>query len=264
MADALVVHDLEGLAGNCLMFSGADTTSHYVEYNPSSGNTLTQLDASDEVSLVIHCIPNFGMAGTHNTLVHGEQFQIRMASTGVVTAHFWNTDAHYVTLTSPAVTIDGETPSNIIVTFDKNLKAGNCKLYINGKLADQSGFVGTANIGAGGNNWKKGEYLRAGTDPFRIGATRETNGTETPAATFGFDGRIEEIVVYKKCIYPIVPSDGSLVLDKPLKEISGGVPISYNARLFVKDYHNIRGSTTSEVAASSPTSYRKAAFNLGD
>ena len=54
------------------------------------------------------------------------------------------------------------------------------------------------------------------------------------------------------------------MLDKPLKEISGGVPISYNARLFVKDYHNIRGSTTSEVAASSPTSYRKAAFNLGD
>ena len=48
------------------------------------------------------------------------------------------------------------------------------------------------------------------------------------------------------------------------KEINNGTPISNNARLFIKDYHNIRGSTTSEVAASSPVSFRKAAFRLSD
>ena len=54
------------------------------------------------------------------------------------------------------------------------------------------------------------------------------------------------------------------ILDKPLKEIQNGTAISNNARLFVKDYHNIRGSTTDEVAASSPVSFRKAAFRLVD
>ena len=203
------------------------------------------------------------MSGT-NTLVHGEQFKVTMAATGVISAHFYEDNSKFVTLTSPAVSVDGETPCNIILTFDRTLKAGNCKLYVNGKLEDQSGFIGTANVTAGGNNWKKGSYLRGGTDPFRIGASRDTNGTETPAATFGFDGRIEEVVVYKKVLYPIVPSDGSFILDKPLRELSGGSAVSYSAKLFLKDYHNIRGSTTDEVAASPPVSFRKAAFRLSD
>ena len=75
---------------------------------------------------------------------------------------------------------------------------------------------------------------------------------------------MEELVIYKTCIYPVVPSDGKLVFDKPLKELRDGTPISNNVRLFVKDYHNIRGSTTDEVAASSPVSFRKAAFRLSD
>jgi hypothetical protein len=79
-----------------------------------------------------------------------------------------------------------------------------------------------------------------------------------------FDGKIEEIVIYNKCLYPVVPSDGKFIFTKPVTEISNKSPISYSARLFVKDYHNIRGSTAQEVASSSPVSYRKAAFRLVD
>jgi hypothetical protein len=55
-------------------------------------------------------------------------------------------------------------------------------------------------------------------------------------------------------------------LDKPLEELADGLPNTsskaYTARLFIKDYHNIRGKTTGEVAASSQVSFKKAAFEL--
>ena len=37
---------------------------------------------------------------------------------------------------------------------------------------------------------------------------------------------------------------------------------SHTAKLFIKDYHNIRGSTENEVASSSQVSWRKAGFAL--
>ena len=80
-----------------------------------------------------------------------------------------------------------------------------------------------------------------------------------------FVGRIEEFVWYDKCIYPIVPSAGKLLFEKPLAELAeadSASSKSYIARLFVKDYHNIRGKTTGEIAASPQVSYKKAAFPL--
>ena len=67
-------------------------------------------------------------------------------------------------------------------------------------------------------------------------------------------------------IYPLIPQDGKMVLEKPIEELASGSTSasskSYNARLFIKDYHNIRGKTTGEVAASSQISFKKAAFEL--
>jgi hypothetical protein len=81
----------------------------------------------------------------------------------------------------------------------------------------------------------------------------------------GFEGKIEEFVWYDKVIYPVVPSSGKMLLEKPLSELAEGDSASsksYVSRLFVKDYHNIRGKTTGEVAASSQVSFKKAAFSL--
>ena len=102
-----------------------------------------------------------------------------------------------------------------------------------------------------------------------------TSTSPNPPATFtggdtnvknSFKGKIEEFVWYDKCIYPIIPQNGSLTLDKPLEELADGLPNTsskaYTARLFIKDYHNIRGKTTGEVAASSQVSFKKAAFEL--
>jgi len=251
MSDSGQVHDIEGLAGNCMRFDGNNDT---VSYNPSSGNTLGQLDASNEASLIIHCIPNAGISG-NNKLITSEQFEVVMAETGVISAHIFSDTSKFVTLTSPAVTIDGETPTNIIVTFDLTLKSGNCKLYIDGKLVDQSGLIRASSVtmGAGDDSWVKNVNLESGTDAFNVGAS-----------SLSFDGRIEEVVVYKKCIYPVSPSNDRFVLDKNLTEISDKSPLSYSARLFMKDYHNIRGGSSTDVATSPSVSYRKAGFRLVD
>ena len=89
-----------------------------------------------------------------------------------------------------------------------------------------------------------------------------TSGT---SSSLSFDGKIEEVVVYKKCIYPVVPQDESFIFTKPVSEqnaTSLASAKSYNTKLFIKDYHNIRGKTREEVTSSSPVSWRKASFPL--
>ena len=79
-----------------------------------------------------------------------------------------------------------------------------------------------------------------------------------------FDGRIEEIVAYNLAIYPVNAKDNEYLLTKPFAEFQGGAgaPTSYVARLFIKDYHNIRGTSTADVATSPTVSFAKPMFNL--
>ena len=138
----------------------------------------------------------------------------------------------------------------------------------NGKITVSQGGLGNVTLtltqadeGQAGNTTITENLGNTTKSDFTGGdAATATIGT----ATNSFAGRIEEVVIYNKCIYPVVPSVAKFILDKPLKEIQNGTAISNNARLFVKDYHNIRGSSVSEVAASSPVSFRKAAFRLVD
>ncbi len=248
MSDSGQLHDIEGLAGNCMRFDGDNDR---VVYNPSSGNTLQQL--TSEASWVVHFVTDNGAAGINKILDSPQCDLLIDADTGIITTHVYSGASEFVTLTSPAITMDGETPCNAIVTFDKNLKSGNVKLYVDGKLVDQSGLTTSAGPGAGGHNWDKNDDLHASTDDFSVGTS-----------SLSFDGRIEEVVVYKKCIYPVSPSDKKFVLTKNLTEISGGSPLSYSARLFMKDYHNIRGGSSTDVATSPTVSYRKAGFRLVD
>jgi len=249
MSDSGQLHDIEGLAGNCMRFDG---NNDFVKYNPSSGDTLQQL--TSEASWVAHFVTDNGAAGV-NYIIESPQCDLLIdADTGIITTHVYSAASEFVTLTSPAITMDGETPCNAIVTFDKNLKSGNVKLYIDGKLVDQSGLVTAAGPSDGQKpNWDKGDDLHSSTGDFTVGRS-----------TTSFDGRIEEVVVYKKCIYPVAPSDEKFVLTKNLTELSNGSPVSYSARLFMKDYHNIRGGSSTDVATSPTVSYRKAAFRLVD
>ena len=255
--------EAEGLAGNCVRFDGSDDR---ITYTASSGEAFPELDTAvasggtGAASIVVHITPDNGIDGTTNVVFDGKPFYINYdADNGKIQARCYTTASAYVALEGPDIITDGQTPTCVIVTIDNSLKAGNCKLFVNGAVVDQSGLISSSAPATDGTG--RSWHNSSGTPvvPF-VASTAVTVG----AATNSFLGRIEELVIYKSCIYPVVPSNGKFVLDKALKEINNETPISYNARLFVKDYHNIRGTTTDEVAASSPVSYRKAAFRLKD
>jgi hypothetical protein len=246
----------EGLAGFAKDFNG---TSDYIKFADFTAPT-------EEMTVVVHIIPNTasGTSYIFNQSKFGAEYsdwEIYMNSSRQIVAKLLPVGVNSnlaVTLTSTPITVDGETPTCIILTFDKNVKSGNCKLFINGKIEDQSGLIKASGAI---NNWKNDTNLLDSSDAFFIGCDVASDNS-----TFSnlFDGKIEEIVIYNKCLYPVVPSDGKFIFTKPVTEISNQTALSYSARLFVKDYHNIRGSTAQEVAASSPVSYRKAAFRLVD
>jgi hypothetical protein len=155
--------------------------------------------------------------------------------------------------------MDGDTPTNVMITFDANLISGNVKLFVNGKMEDSTGVAITADASGEQAGWYFQQEIEHNINVIWVG-NQNQNGTNE------FLGRMEELVFYNKCLYPVIPSDGKYTFTKPVKElhdISGSTQSkSYTSKLFVKDYHNIRGNTIEEVGSSSPVSFRKAAFRL--
>lgn len=276
----------EGLAGKTKYF----TSGSYAEFNWDS-TTAGSSDFSypvDEMSVVVHITPaswgaNRWIASFNendDSSTAKDSWGIFLDASGQINAYVaaapgtthpdgTTVGQEFAELKSTTkVPIDG-TPTCIILTVDTQLHSGNVKLFINGKLEDQTGARGTRST----NNWP--------TDTDGLGGDAifyDTNGTKealfigaksqngSAVGQNNFEGRIEEFVWYDKCIYPVIPQDGKYVLEKPLEELVAGSTASssksYIARLFVKDYHNIRGKTSGEVAASSQISWKKAAFEL--
>ena len=80
-----------------------------------------------------------------------------------------------------------------------------------------------------------------------------------------FKGRFEELVFYNSVLYPVTVRDGKYTFTKPLPENNSSASttnIPYNAKLIIKDYHNIRGHATTAVAQTSNVSFKKAGFRL--
>ena len=89
-----------------------------------------------------------------------------------------------------------------------------------------------------------------------------TGGTPT---TYDYSGTIEEVVLYNIVLYPVVPQTGTLNIYKPIRELSISniaSGITNVGRLFIKDYHNIRGTLSNDVASSSMVSFRKSGIGL--
>ena len=256
-ASEIPLYDAEGLAGNCLRFDGGDS---YIVVNDASASDPT-VTCTTEMSIVAHIIPEPAsdvryIIAQYETASNEKFFLALNGSNNITARVFYDASSNYVSLKSSSIVVaDGETPTNIILTVDTKAREGNVKLFINGKLEDMTGralTVGTV------NNWKKGANINGGNSEIII-------GNLTKAGSFSFEGRMEEIVIYDKLIYPVVPTDGKYTLTKPLTEISAAdyaSSKSYVAKLFVKDYHNIRGKIITEVASSPPVTFRKAGFIL--
>ena len=111
------------------------------------------------------------------------------------------------------------------------------------------------------NNWHDAN-LNNDSSVLTVGA----RGTATTPSGSYHSGTVEEIVIYDKCIYPVVPQTGEFTLYKPYAELNPqGNPqsgITNVAKIFIKDYHNIRGTLSNEVTASSMVSWRKSGLGL--
>ena len=252
-----VLKDVEGLGGYCLNFDGNDD---YVEVNNSPSSDPTG-DCTKEMTVLVHIVPDNASDSRYviaqSSRDDREKFHIRLNTSNQVEARaYFDGGANYVDLKSSSIIpCDGETPTCIILTVDTEIPAGNVKLYINGNLEDQSGQTTSS---GGTNNWKEGATINGGNSEIYI-------GNSASSGTNGFDGKIEEVVIYKKVLYPFGSKATDMILTKPFVELddtSTSSSLSINAKIFIKDYHNIRGKLNTQVATAPAVSFRKAAFRL--
>jgi len=258
-------YDIEGLTGMCLRNDTTNTPA--IEIGTGSADPLasTGYAVTDEMSINMHIIPDADIDGTlsqTNCLIGSSQriFVKLLTDRTVFVQLYWDTDSATTLYSTSKLVCDGETPTNIMITFDGNLTSGNVKLFVNGKLEDQTGECIIADAsGVSQTSWLFKSNVNGNNNKIFLGNSSDTGSQE-------FSGRMEEVVFYNRCLYPINPNDGRYIFTKPLVELSETSAKTgskaYSAKLFIKDYHNIRGTTTDEVASSSAVSFKKAAFRL--
>ena len=273
-ADAIganVTNDIEGAAGWTKHFTNDGTLTYNTSYIEFGNGDFESGGGYSNWSLVSHITPD-------NTPTHDEyiiskegEYDVWLDTSGQVNARVYQSNGVEA---SPNVTIppielrgtavipmNGDTPTCVIVTVDANLRSNNAKLYINGKLEDQSGLA----LSSGSvNNWQINSKIANTTKKFNIG--RRNYETLAPTTEKNaFDGKIEEIVLYETTIHPVSPENKILKYNPLHSEMTTSTSASsksYVARLFMKDYHNIRGKTRDTVCSSGQISFKKAGFSL--
>ena len=246
-----VVADIEGLAGYTTHYS--DSSNSHIKLNDGRYTQPTT-----EMSISLHVTPDNTPTADEYLIHKLYEYYIYLDSNRQIHAGIYpEADSDWLAVelkSTSSLTADGYTPTNIILTLDTRLKSGNVKLYIDGKLEDQSGLrkaTGTK------NNWPTGVSLENHTGDLYIGAK--------DVGISNFDGKLEELSIYNIILNPVTPKDESFIFKKPVKELtdsSEAVSRSYSGKLFIKDYHNIRGVSDRNVVSSPQVSFRKAAFRL--
>jgi hypothetical protein len=145
--------------------------------------------------------------------------------------HIDVTMAGGTTLTSQTITPrDGTTPMMIAVVFNTASKQP-CKLYINGKLEDFS-LTGTTLFIQTGQNL----YI-----------------ADNSAASLPYYGKMEEVLIFgREVSFPT--EAGQFVMGGETLSSFDGKTI--HAKLFICDYHNIRGKGDDEICSTSPLAWR--------
>ena len=251
------VHTKEGLAGNTIVFDGTDDSVSL------SGVQYTA--PTTEMTISLHIRPDSLPTNTQTLLEKLYEYSIQLDTNGQIVAKVWpDTGVTGIASDIPlelksisAIPCDTDTPSNIMLVVDTGLKYGNVKLFVDGKLEDQTGLKKAE---SSANNWPLGKNIGyRGTAQLYIGQS-----TFSEPSAF-YKGKMEELTIYNTTLLPVTPSDGELLFTKPVSELSTAteaVSKSYGAKLFIKDYHNIRGVSNTEVCSTAQISFRKAAFRL--
>ena len=235
-----VLSDVNGLSGWTAVFDGSSTSYLQVPYATNSYPS----GSAGEWSLVTHCIPASD-AGTGDDLqwiVYRansalDEIGYRVGITGCTTAApKVIVAAAEITMTgTSAIPFDGVTPLNIIATFKSGSSIGpDANLYVNGVKEDYQNTATT--------------YTDSTSDTY-IGSTGSSANR--------FMGSIEELILYDHEI--VVPTHANEWIHSTANTLdvdSGGDIINHSAKLFLFDYHNIRGKNPSLVCQSNTVGWR--------
>ena len=240
---SLTRSNIEGLQGYNTVFASGGTTSGTITI---SGQTHTFVSGMSEYTIQAHCVPSTNDKGKNGYILSYDKasaggLEIWLNSAGRVQAAFSGT-ASNLSGTSIASPYDGQTPTSIILTFQSGSNTGpDAELYVNGIREAYNNRANPVTI--------SGNLV--------IGASGGAAGQTAAQSSGNFRGSIEEIVLWNKK-YEIPPEAGEYIYDTAnIEDINTSRDqLSHSARMFVFDYHNIRGKNANEVAKTNMTSWR--------
>jgi len=234
----------EGLAGYAIHFANSADQLTFTTSN----------DPTDKATYLMHVTPTGAVGKLLTDATPGTgAIEIEALTNWQIKAQVRPSGFSDSVVLKSSTQLPTDIPACIIVTVDTTEKANNVKLFINGKLEDQTGVADST-----GPTPKSTEHWKIDTDI----TTGGTYSLGRPGTGSGALCKMEEVVIYNTIVYPVCPRDQEFTLIKNFKELvddTTGSSLSYSARLFIKDYHNIRGKTVNEVASSSALALRKPA-----
>jgi len=212
--------NIEGVQG--YGFSGS------VSLNTHAALTL---GSASEYTMLCHLKPS-----TTGTLMNAittdvsdvSQFTLRLNSDKKLVSTM---NASGATLTSTTTyDVDSVQPLAVVITYNKNLDNNNFKMYVNGALEDTKDY--TVNF----NN----------------------TALTLKLADAAYTGFLEEVSWHTKAVH-LAQNAGSFSLaTKNLPDLTGSTSTSnkYQSRLFLMDYHNVRGASPHDVARSNIAAWK--------
>ena len=231
-------------SGNTTLTFGAASAGSLLITGGTSANQNEGFKDLSEFTCVLHAIPDSGTNAVTMYLLRqyvaaDNQIEIKIDSSQKVVVNMNGT-----TMTSVStIPNDGETPLNVILTYKSGSSTSNegpdAQLFINGRRED---YLVTG----------AGHVITTDAD-LTIGGVKSAGDT----GANNFNGMIEEFIIYEKR-YEVVQEEKEYIYNTtPLSDAnSNDIALTHNAKLFLYDYHNIRGKEAEEVCESNPTAWR--------
>ena len=213
----------DGLSGhwlqtedNVIDLGATDEFTVSVQYKPSGGHRNGTIIAAS----------NSAVSPMHSVL------SLRTKSDGTV--EFWFNGFESVITSTSIYSMDGIKPLAITVTYDGKLNNNNTKMYINGYLEGTADY--TLNF--------------SGTTSSTVAVGARVNGG------LPCEGIIDEFTFHNKAAY-VPQNKGKYILPTAtFPDMSSGVSKKYQSKLFLYDYHNIRGASPNQVCRSNSASWK--------
>jgi len=229
---------IDGVQGYSPKISGNSLGTKSIRIPSGSNNAFKELT---EYTMSVHVTFDSSEKGS-NTIVLGQGvfnhlIALRKNSSDVIEFQHSNGTQSSTATGSTVIRCDGKTVYSIIVTYKYESEAGpDLQLFVDGTL---DGYVTDA----------VSQYnVNADLDLGYYTAT-------LPGGTNYFQGRIEEFVLWDKQ-YIVANGNEYIYNTADLDDLTSSSINTWSAKLFVFDYHNIRGKTYREVGSSKNISWR--------